>query len=605
MSGARREWYFDKFEHRRPPPPSPHNKTREFAWQVLGTIAIVIGFWYIQWRWSNSLNLDALWFAVPLVMAETLAFVGLILSVINLWQIGDTPLPEPPATANDIDPHERDGRPIRVDVFIATYSEDPELVRLSIQAAKALRYSYPIDLRVHVLDDGRRPDMQGVTEHEGADYITRQTNVGYKAGNLRNAIEMTDGDLIVICDADTRLFPTFLNRTMGYFRDPKVAWVQTPQWFFDTPEGERLDHRWRRFLGRPGGWIARGVQTLVGEIRVNKDPYDNDPRYFYDVIQRRRNPANASFCCGAASIHRREAVLHSALRAYADAIERQVRSMTDPIDDPESRDALDEAMRRELAFDQEVTPFKFHVSEDIYTSIILHGDPDNRWRSVYHPEIQSKMLSPQDLKAWAIQRFKYCAGTLDIGLNDSPIYRHRLSLLQRLMYGATIWSYLGALWSWIFLVSPAVYLFTGIPPVSSFSLEFFVHFLPFILAFEIASLVGTWGVANPKGKAIYTGFFPIGLRALWTVLRGQPVKFHVTPKERQSGRYLSLVRWHIAIVALNAGAIAVATVQIFFLATRTDLAGYIVNLFWATYCIMLMVIWIRAALWHPPAEARV
>ena len=44
-----------------------------------------------------------------------------------------------------------------------------------------------------------------------------------------------------------------------------------------------------------------------------------------------------------------------------------------------------------------VDPYKFHVSEDIYTSIVLHGDPERRWRSVMHPEVESKMLSPQDL----------------------------------------------------------------------------------------------------------------------------------------------------------------------------------------------------------------
>jgi len=64
--------------------------------------------------------------------------------------------------------------------------------------------------------------------------------IGFKAGNMRNAMEKTSGDFIVICDADTRIFPTFLVNNLGYFRDPKVAWVQTPQWFFDLPEGKNL-----------------------------------------------------------------------------------------------------------------------------------------------------------------------------------------------------------------------------------------------------------------------------------------------------------------------------------------------------------------------------
>ncbi|MBD4382392.1 glycosyltransferase, partial [Xanthomonas citri pv. citri] len=80
-------------------------------------------------------------------------------------------------------------------------------------------------------------------------YITRQSNIGYKAGNLRNGLEHTDGDFLIICDADTRVFPTLLSHTLGYFRDPDVAWVQTPQWFFDLPEGEDLACWLRRKAG--------------------------------------------------------------------------------------------------------------------------------------------------------------------------------------------------------------------------------------------------------------------------------------------------------------------------------------------------------------------
>ncbi|MBM0271847.1 hypothetical protein JNS94_29555, partial [Klebsiella pneumoniae] len=40
-------------------------------------------------------------------------------------------------------------------------------------------------------------------------------------------------------------------------------------------------------------------------------------RLFYDVILRRRNWANAAFCCCAASVHRREAVMQAALRSLS------------------------------------------------------------------------------------------------------------------------------------------------------------------------------------------------------------------------------------------------------------------------------------------------
>lgn len=222
-------FYFEKFEHRRPPEPLRRSLVGERVWQTLAIVSLCLGAWYIGWRWTSSLNWDAAWFALPLVIAESCAYFGLILFTLNLWTTRDYPLRPPPET---IDQCLRDGtvgkRPIAVDIFIATYNEDEELVRLSIRDAKKISYPHPIEIRVHVLDDGRRETMRAVALEEGVNYITRSNNIGFKAGNLRNAMEQTHGDFIVICDADTRAFPTILEHTLGYFRDPDVAFVQTP-----------------------------------------------------------------------------------------------------------------------------------------------------------------------------------------------------------------------------------------------------------------------------------------------------------------------------------------------------------------------------------------
>ena len=197
--------------------------------------------------------MDALWYAIPLALAETLAWVGTLLFTINIWQVKDPACPPPPDEINQclLEQDRADPRPPKVDLFIATYSEDPELVRLSIRDALKLTYPAPLDLAIHVLDDGRRPEMRAVCEQEGVNYITRENNIGFKAGNIRNGMEQTDGDFLVICDADTRVFPTLLANTLGYFRDPDVAWVQTPQWFYDLPEGERFADWLRRRAGLP------------------------------------------------------------------------------------------------------------------------------------------------------------------------------------------------------------------------------------------------------------------------------------------------------------------------------------------------------------------
>jgi len=592
--------YFSKFENRKPPEPIPYSIFRELLWQFLATMSMGVGLWYVIWRWGWSLNTDALWFAIPLVMAETCAYLGLILFVINLWAVRDYESKPPPKLITEcvVQPKDFESRPLRLDLFFPTYDEDPELVRLSIVDAKAIRYPHPIDISIHVLDDGKRDEMAAVAREEGVNYITRDNNVGFKAGNLRNAMEQTFGDFIVICDADTRPFPTILERTLGYFRDPDVAWVQTPQWFFELPQGIRLCKVLKRYLGPPGFWLGTAIEKVVGPINVGEDPFCNNPQMFYDVIQRRRNWANASFCCGAGSIHRRETVMQVALKTYSDATDGFVRKFTDEIEDHALRSDLAEAMQRELALETEITPYKFHVSEDMYTSIILHSDTDKNWKSVFHPQVESKMLSTQDLPSWAVQRFKYAGGTLDVVIHDNPIFKKGLDFKQKLMYAATFWSYLGCIWNVIFLSAPVIYLFTGIAPVAAYSMDFFKHILPFLILNTLATMVGTWGVAAWSGQSFYLSFFSINFRALYTVLRGKKITFPVTPKTRQKGNFFRLVIPQIAVMVLTASGLIYAGIMAYF-GKFTNVNGLLTNIFWGMNNILAMSGIVRAAFWNP------
>lgn len=603
-------FYFDRFEQRQPPEPLPHSEFRELLYQFLGTVNLALGGWYIAWRWTSSLNPDALWFAIPLALAETLAFVGLVLFTLNLWKTRDYERRPPPASIRDVvDDDDVVDRPVSVDIFFTTYNEEVDLVRLGVRDALNIRYPHPIDLRVHILDDGRRAEMRAMAEEEGAGYITRSNNIGFKAGNLRNAIELTSGDFIVICDADTRPLATMLERTLGYFRDPDVAWVQTPQWFYDIPEGTPLPHALGRRLGPIGQLIGRCVEAIVGPIRVGSDPFVNDPELFYQVILRRRNWANASFCCGAGSIHRREAVMQAALHAYSEAVEHRANLDEAAVRRLTREQALEEVMRTQLrgqaALDTEFTPYKFHVSEDIYTSIVLHSDPNRRWKSVLHPWVESKMLSPQDLLAWTIQRFKYAGGSLDILFHDNPLIRRGLSLPQKIMYATTFWSYLGAIWNVAFIIAPLIYLFTGIAPVAAYSVEFYKHILPFLIANELAMIVGTWGIAGYRAKLWYLSFFPINLRALWSVVRGEKIKFPVTPKDRQSGTFPRLVTVQIAVIVLTLVALAYALTLWVLGSDAYTAGGLLANGFWAANNIIAMSGIIFAAFWQPEDEEAV
>ncbi len=599
--------YFLKYEDRKPPEALPYSLTRELIWQFLATVTLVIGAWYIWWRWTGSLNQDAMWFAIPLILAETFAFIGMILFVFNLWKDDPIRIEEPPASlAHVTDGHPEGERNISVDVMFATYDEDPELVRLGILDAKKITYPHPIDINIHILDDGRRDTMRAVCEEEEINYISRTTNEGFKAGNLRNAMEQTNGDFLVICDADTRPFPSILENTMGYFRDPQMAWVQTPQWFYDLPGGERLPTQLDRRFGPKAGRIGRHFERIFGPVTIGSDPFVNDPKMFYDVIQRRRNWANASFCCGAGSIHRREAVMEAALRSFGSKVEERTFATEEVITvaskEREVAPELMEAIKSQAVTTELLTPYRFHVSEDIFTSIVLHSDRERGWKSKMHPIIESKMLSPQDLLTWTVQRYKYAGGSLDILVNDNPLFRRGLTFAQRMMYGMTFYSYLAPIWNLVFLFAPVIYLMTGISPVSAYSTDFFWHLIPFLVTLELAMMVGTWGLSGYGAKASYLSFFPLGLRAIFTVAKGENISFPVTPKVRQAGNFLTLVRPQITVVALTLIGVVWAIGALIIGGTHHSTSGVVANILWGLNNCVAMAGIIGAALWVPESD---
>ncbi len=74
-----------RFDRQVPWQISHHSALHRAVWQFLATSSLAFGAWYLLWRWTESLNTAALWFSLPLVIAETGAFIGLILFTINIW----------------------------------------------------------------------------------------------------------------------------------------------------------------------------------------------------------------------------------------------------------------------------------------------------------------------------------------------------------------------------------------------------------------------------------------------------------------------------------------------------------------------------------------
>ncbi len=544
-----------------------------FAWKVLIVTGLILGARYLWWRWSFSLNTETYALAVTVVMAETLAFIGVCLLFYNLW---DKPKVKPanvPVDWSDCSWSESpEQRPLSVDVLITTYDESPAILADTLEAANALHYPYEIEKNIWVLDDGDRSEICNLAHRFGVNYLSRQTNEGFKAGNLENALRQTNADFFVICDADTKLAPNFLSRTLGYFRDRKIAWVQCPHWFTDTAKGHRFGDLVTKFFGKLGASIATKLPSSVGGFRFGADPLQMDQHIFFVNIMSPRNRNNAAFCCGAASVHRRAALEDNLSRAEDIAFVTK---------DNEGRP----------------TYFNYHVSEDLYTSMRFHADKIGGWKSVQIDEKIAEMQSPQDMLTRTIQRFKYAGGSMDLLLHKGAPFQKGFSLPQRLMYGTTFFFYLSFLWNLVFLSVPAIFLLTGFSPINRTAGELLTYFLPYYLILEVAFIVGFWGQNVFKSRAWAMADFSIQLAAFWTVIRGREIKFKVTPKQKSSGMHLRLIWPHILFFVANLGAVLWA---LFYWITFNEPifdGGRPVVLFWALFNAWNMWQPIQACLW--------
>lgn len=272
-------WFVVRLEQKQ-----TQQQASEYLHLFLVWLSIVTTLRYLFYRTSYTLNLDG-WlnglFSLLLYGAELYAIATLILAYFQTLKLKD----RTPVDLSAIP----QAQWFNVDVYIPTYNEDVEIVRKTALAAIAL--DYPADKKqVYILDDGRaekyrarREQLRQMCQELGCTLLTRDNNDHAKAGNINTAMRRTGGDLILILDCDHIPSKQFLQHTVGFFYDTKVALVQTPHWFYNPDPFER---------------------NLLTQGRV---PVSNE--LFYKVLQKGNDFWNATFFCGSAAVIRKDYVL--------------------------------------------------------------------------------------------------------------------------------------------------------------------------------------------------------------------------------------------------------------------------------------------------------
>ena len=243
------------------------------------------------------------------------------------------------------------------------------------------------------------------------------------------------------------------------------------------------------------------------------------------------------------------------------------------------------------------------VTEDMATAMQLHS---LGWRSVYHHEILAKGLAPEDLRTMLTQRLRWAQGTLQVMLRDNPLAKRGLSIGQRLMYFATMWSYLSGFAAVVYLTAPVVYLVFGVLPVTAWSVDFFVRFLPYFLVNQVLFLVVAKGLRTWRGQQYSLALFPVWIRACWSafanVVLHRPLTFAVT---RKDGRDPRGVPWREIWPQLTA--MVVLGIALVIGVTRViigtgDGTGTLVNTVWVLYDLVVLSVIIQAARYRGPAR---
>jgi cellulose synthase (UDP-forming) len=244
---------------------------------VMIALSIAASLRYMYWRLTETVGFDTVlssFFGWGLVFAELYTLCILLLGYVQ------TALPLERKVA--ILPDDVDQWPT-VDIFIPTYNEPLSIVQTTVFAAQGL--DWPASkFKIYLLDDGRRPEFKEFCDAAGVEYLSRENNLHYKAGNLNSALLKTSAEYVAIFDCDHIPTRSFLQITMGsFFQDPKLAMMQTPHFFYSPDPFERNLNTFRKI--------------------------PNEGDLFYGLVQDGNDLWNASFFCGSCAVIRREPLL--------------------------------------------------------------------------------------------------------------------------------------------------------------------------------------------------------------------------------------------------------------------------------------------------------
>lgn len=220
--------------------------------KVIGSIVLLLDTIYLVWLAFHVTGLGYL-----LVFAELMIASLTYLLIVNHW------------SQEHVFEHSAEPKG-SLDVFLPVWNEPLDMFENTVKAAAGINYA---NKKLYVLDDGPRDEVRAIAQKFGAEYLSRPDRKGWKGGNLNFGMQHSNGDFILVIDADHVAQPHMAQDLLGHFQDdPRVAIVATRQAF------------------------------LVPDNDFNHDVL------FYEHMQAGKNADNAAISCGNGAFYRRAAL---------------------------------------------------------------------------------------------------------------------------------------------------------------------------------------------------------------------------------------------------------------------------------------------------------
>ncbi len=439
-------------------------------WFILNTFTSVV---YLVWRIFFTIpfgfGIISVSAGIILLVLEGLGMVEAFIHFMNMRSASEYKKPEVPLERF---PH--------VDIFIATYSEEPELLYKTINGCKRIEYPDKNKIHIYLCDDNRRPEMEELARKMGINYLKRATNEGAKAGNLNNAMKFSSSPYIVTLDADMIPQRRFLMELVPYLVDAemknegksenqkvKLGFIQSPQNFYN-PDLFQFN--------------------LFSEGRI-----PNEQDYFYKDIQVARTKTNSVIYGGSNTIISREAL--DAVGGF-------------------SMDG---------------------ITEDFSTGIRIQKAG---YVSLGTSDPLASGLSPTDLPNLIQQRIRWARGVIYTGKKEHILTTKDLSFGQKMNYWASVYYWYAPLKRLVYVMSPLLYATFGFTIFKCTLPEVLVFWLPMYITTNMSLRMLSGNIRSSKWTGIYeTIMFPFMLIPVMLETFGISLKkFKVTEKSTPHGK---------------------------------------------------------------------